>query len=142
MLFSKLKQSCLSLCTIFLLGFTLSGCESLVDCIDDDQPVLAGALPNPVLNQVYDHGLTVGIRNEPNDSRFAYNFSLQGSIPAGMSYRSSGQTFRFTGTPTTTGTYDFSVSVRVEDALLGSNDTGGLCSTFDSESFQWTVQVM
>lgn len=111
-----------------------------IACIDNDRPVLSGALPNPALNQPYNAIVHVGIRNEPYDNAYAYAFKIHGDFPAGMSSESVGRQLRLTGTPTRPGQYNFQISVSVEDGLYGASDTDGLCDTTDNEQFQWTIQ--
>jgi hypothetical protein len=131
--------------TLFLC-LSLSGCGPLadlvLDCIDDDQPELSpSTLPNPILNQVYNQVIHVGIRNEPYDDRFDYTFTLSGNIPTGMQIEVLGRDFRLIGTPTELGDFGFTVRVDVEGNNI-TNDTTGLCSTTDSQSYRWTVQMM
>lgn len=111
-----------------------------VACIDNDKPVLRGALPNPVLNQEYNGIIHVGIRNEPYDDSYDYTFELYGDFPPGMTTEYAGRQIRLMGTPTMPGEYNFKIRVQVEDGPYGENRTQGLCFTVDNERFQWTVQ--
>lgn len=130
-----------------LVSTTLSGCDQLfnyaVACIDDDQPELSpGALPNPILNQVYNESISVAIRNEPYDDSYDYTFKLSGEFPTGMQASATGRNFRLFGTPTEMGIFNFEVSVTVEPGSGISNNTEGLCSIFDRKFYQWTIQPM
>jgi len=116
------------------------GAHTAVACIDNDKPVLSGALPSPVLNQEYNAMVHVGIRNEPYDDAYSYAFEVYGDFPPGMSSEGVGRQLRLTGVPTLPGDYHFQVRVRVEDGLHGAKNTKGLCFTVDEESFQWTIQ--
>ncbi len=109
-------------------------------CIDNDKPVLSGALPNPVLNQEYNGLVHVGIRNEPYDDSYDYTFNLYGDYPPGMRIENNDRQIRLIGTPTLPGVYNFNIKVRVEDGPYGANQTKGLCRTTDKESYQWTIQ--
>ncbi|HVO50295.1 MAG TPA: IPT/TIG domain-containing protein [Thermoanaerobaculia bacterium] len=79
--------------------------------------------------------LTAGVNNSPYTTTFAatggttpYTWALSGSLPAGMSPASLAPTTGvFSGTPTATGTYVFTVTVT--DAL----------STTDTKTFSWTI---
>lgn len=113
--------------------------NAAIACIDNDKPVLRGALPNPILNQEYEGLINVSIRNEPYDSSYDYNFSLYGDIPPGMTTKNSGRQIRLMGRPTVPGVYNFSVGVQVDDGPYGANKTKGLCFTTDKEHFQWTI---
>jgi len=115
--------------------------HTAIACIDNDKPVLEGALPDPMLNQMYEGLIHVGIRNEPYDNAYKYTFELFGDFPEGMSTEIDGRHFRFTGTPVVPGEYQFGISVKVEDGPNGSKDTGGLCFTVDNERFHWTIQA-
>jgi len=154
MSFCETLKSCRLLRVLLLLSSTLciSSCDlifdEILDCIDDDQPEIRGALPNPVLNQYYEEGVSVSIRNEPYDDRFKYTFEFTGNLPQGIQTETADRSFRLVGTPIETGDYQFSISVKVEDedarAYLddSEDDTSGLCSTYDAENFQWTIQLM
>ena len=111
-----------------------------VACIDNDKPVLSGALPNPVLNQEYDGIINVSIRNEPYDDSYDYTFELFGDLPPGMTTENHGRQIRLVGTPTMSGEYNFKIRVKVEDGRNGENRTKGLCYTVDNEIFHWKVQ--
>lgn len=128
-----------------LLSSTLVACDSLIDlaldCIDNDRPVLSPIfLPNPILNQVYNQTVHVRIRNEPFDDSFDYAFQLEGSLPTGLQTQVSGRDLRIFGTPTVLGDFNFVVRVRVLDNPAGFNNTQGLCSTIDTNGYEWTVQ--
>ena len=152
MSFYKTLQWCRLLRMLLLLSSALSvsGCDlifdSIIDCIDDDRPEIRGELPSPVLNQYYDEGVSVSIRNEPYDDKFIYSYDFSGSLPEGIQIDIDDRSFRLIGTPIETGEYQFSISVKVEDSTPYSNDltgdTEGLCSTSDSENFRWSVRVM
>ncbi len=125
----------------------LSGCDPLwdlaIDCIDDDRPVLSPAvLPNPILNQVYEDRVHVGIRNEPYDDSFDYTFRVSGQFPPGIQRDTVGRDLRIYGTPTALGDYSFTVRVDVIDSASRPNSTSGLCSTTDEQTYSWTIQPM
>jgi len=129
--------------TLILLSLALSGCDSLTDCLDNDGPELSPrTLPNPTLNQEYNQVVHVGIRNEPNDDRFNYDFTLSGRLPDGLQATSAGRDMNIFGTPIELGNFDFSVTVEVVERSLSGTQTQGLCTTTDRINYQWTVQVM
>jgi len=145
--FKRLKSNFFAVLFIILLSPAISGCDVLwdaaIDCIDNDKPVLSpGVLPNPILNQVYEGRVHVGIRNEPYDDRFNYRFRLSGSFPPGMQTEAVKRDFFISGTPTELGDYTFTVQVTVEDEYFGDDSTSGLCSTIDRQTYNWTIQPM
>lgn len=145
--FVKIRRKDLTLSATLLLTSVLGGCGPLVDlaldCIDDDQPELSpGTLPNPVLNQEYDATIHVGIRNEPYDDRFRYRFTLTGDLPMGLQTEAVGRDLQLFGTPIELGDFRFTVRVEVESRNTLAGDTDGLCSTVDSRSYRWTIQMM
>lgn len=126
-----------------LLSLALSGCDLITDCLDNDGPELSPAtLPNPILNQEYSQVVHVGIRNEPNDDRFDYEFTLSGRIPEGLQTTFAGRDLNIFGTPTELGNFDFSVTVEVVESSFSSTQTAGLCSISDRINYRWTVQMM
>ena len=63
----------------------LNGCDSIVDCLDNDGPVVSKkSLNEGILNQVYLDTITASVDNEPRDDRFAYTFTLS-CKPVGIS---------------------------------------------------------
>ncbi|MEE9335910.1 MAG: hypothetical protein V3U65_17600 [Granulosicoccaceae bacterium] len=137
------KQRYKLIAAIIFLSLALSGCDSLTDCIDNDGPELSpGTLPNPILNQEYDQVVHVGIRNEPNDDRFNYEFTLSGGLPEGMQTSAAGRDMRIFGTPIELGDFNLNVTVEVVERSLSGTQTEGLCSTIDRINYQWAVQVM
>jgi len=136
---SQTRLAGLALSAALMLAAT--GCESVVDCLDNDGPeFVRGISENPVLNQVYRQTLTVSINNEPRDDNFRYRFTFSGDLPAGVSTATSGRNFIIDGTPTETGTFAFTVFVEVDDSLAPSES--GLCFYSTSRSFEITVQPL
>ncbi len=118
-----------------------SGCESAIDCLDNDGPVfITTEVSNPVLNQVYTETITVEINNEPRDDNFQYEFGITGNLPAGVSSSSVGRRYIFNGTPTEEGTFQFTVYVTVDDSVIPSES--GLCFYNASRSYEITVQPL
>lgn len=136
------------LLTTLLVSTLLSGCEQLIDlaidCIDNDKPELSGLLPHPILNHEYNEVVHVGIRNEPYDDQFDYQFTVSGNFPSGLQSESSGRDLRLFGTPIELGDFSFTIKVEVGGGgRIGIADgTEGLCSTIDTKAYQWTVQPM
>jgi len=114
--------------------------DTAIACLDNDKPVLRGALPNPTLHQEYNGVVQVSLRNEPYDNLYDYTFEVSGQYPPGMRTEYNGRQLILTGTPTTAGEYNFRVAVVVQDGRYGGQNTDGLCSTADIESFHWSIQ--
>lgn len=121
-----------------LLGLLLSGCDAVVDCLDNDGPEFnKGQLSSAVLNQVYSETIRASVNNEPQDQRFDYRFVLSGALPAGVTVASVGQSYLFTGTPTESGSFPLSLYVEVDDGLNAQDS--GLC--FVSHTTDFVLQV-
>ena len=115
------------------------GCESAIDCLDNDGPkFVTGSISNPVLNEVYSQTITVEINNEPRDDNFRYNFQFAGDLPAGVTGVSNGRNYFLEGTPTEEGTFRFTIFVEVDDSLEPVES--GLCFYNASKPFDMTVQ--
>lgn len=130
-----------------LCALSLGGCDyffdAAIDCIDNDRPILSpNILPNPTLNQTYSGLIQVSIRNEPRDDNFDYLFTTLGDLPEGIQIESSGRDFRLFGTPIELGDFNFSVRVQVRGTPGSFNDTSGLCSTVDTNNYQWSIQMV
>jgi hypothetical protein len=117
------------------------GCESAIDCFDNDGPEFKTAsISDPVLNQVYSETITVAINNEPRDDNFLYEFRLQGRLPAGVTGSDTGRRYLLDGTPTELGTFRFTVYVSVDDSIEPSRS--GLCFYNASRTYEITVQPL
>jgi len=138
---SALLATCLS----------LSGCDPLtdllLDCIDDDGPVLSPrVIPNPVLNQSYDVRITASIDNEPYDDSFRYDIDVSRTLPPGLIADVFERQVRITGAPTELGNYSIDIGVRVEDPYHSyeyGNEYGGtssgLCRHYTQRIYHMTV---
>ena len=125
-----------------LVALLITGCDTVIDCLDDDGPRFPSVAIEPgILNQVYSETVRVSINNEPRDDNFRYDFNISGALPEGLSTASSGRDFIFSGTPTETGTFVFTLFVEVEDNF-GFNDDSGLCFFSDSRRYEMTVTMM
>jgi len=133
----KNKKIAVVFCAV-LLG---SGCESAIDCLDNDGPEFdTSSIGNPVLNQVYSETIVVSINNEPRDDNFLYEFNLQGELPDGVTGFSAGRNYVLNGTPIEEGTFRFTVYVTVNDSLLPAES--GLCYYTTSRTYEITVQPL
>ena len=130
----------------------LSGCDALLDnaldCLDSDGPRFDSRdLAMPVLNQVYSEEVVASINNEPNDDNFFYEFEIEGALPEGITARqlpNNNRRLVFEGTAIEQGTFDFRVTVRIEDPGEGSilpftATQSGLCFFSRTRDFQLTV---
>lgn len=136
----------LNIPTLFLLAFLMSGCDHVVDCLDDDGPVFnQKTLDQPVLNQEYLDQISVSIRNEPLDDSYDYEFSYTGRLPTGITARSSGRIYQFEGTPTELGNFEIDVLVQVSGRntlAIFNEDDSGLCFTTNRQKYRMDIQMM
>jgi hypothetical protein len=138
-----------SLGWVIVCSILLSGCDPitdlLVDCLDDDGPVITPkAVPNPFLNQVYDVRLTASIENEPNDDLFDYAISVSDTLPTGLSSEVFERDIRILGTATELGTFEVDISVVVTDPFFSNQSTtsgtsSGLCRDSTRRTYVMTV---
>lgn len=116
----------------------LTGCDAVLDCLDNDGPVFNKVELRPaVLNQVYSDSIIASVRNEPQDQRFDYQFSLSGQLPAGIVADPVAQNLVFRGTPTVAGEFPFKLYVEVDDGLDAQQS--GLC--FVSRTSDFVLRV-
>jgi len=117
-----------------------SGGSLLLDCIDDDGPVLTPReLPVPVLNHSYEAVITASIENEPYDDRFQYKFHLGAGLPAGLIVDTFEREVRISGAPTELGNYAMRVEVVVSDFGDGGN-TSRLCRRKTARNYVFMIQ--
>jgi len=98
----------------------LSACEPLadllIDCIDDDGPILTPRIiPDPILNQSYTAFIQASINNEPYDDRFQYDVTVSRGLPPGLVAEVLNREVRISGAATRLGSYSVSVNVSVDD---------------------------
>lgn len=138
---------------IFVLFY---GCDdlvdSVVDCIDDDGPKFeTKEIPAAGFDEPYFAEIEAAIHHEENDSAFDYNFSLEGDLPAGISWRTpeSDRIVEIYGTPNEYGEFAFTLTVYVsepEDDNFASTDSdpdeddGHLCYHRKSHDFILMVE--
>ncbi len=117
---------------------TIVGCDSIVDCLDDDGPVVSKKTLNEgVLNEVFSDVIGVSVDNEPRDDRFDYTFTLTGALPPGIEGRQAGRDFIFSGTATQAGEYPLTLYVSVDDGLDAFDS--GLC--YRSRTTSYTLII-
>ena len=114
-----------SIVTVLCLS-SLTACDAAFDCLDNDGPVFEKQVLLPaVLNQVYTDTIRASVKNEPQDQRFDYRFTITGQLPAGIVAESIGQSLVFNGTATVAGDFPFTLYVEVDDGLNAQDS--GLC---------------
>ena len=132
---------------------SLSACDILldqiIDCLDNDSPEFSpNQFPAATLNQLYSYSITASINNNPFDSSYHYNISLSGSLPLGLSIKRdvNDRTITISGSPTATGTSNFTLHVTVEDPNEDSyqttnvyDDGDTLCKTSHTQNYSITV---
>lgn len=149
----KALRPSLALAGTLLLSSCLPVADLLIDCIDDDGPVLSPrTIPNPVLNQSYDVRITASIQNEPNDDAFLYDIVVSRTLPEGLIADVFERQVRISGAATELGTFEVDVSVAVEDPNFVSFNNGfnngfnnnvtnsGLCFVQTQRLYTLTVQ--
>lgn len=132
------------------LALPLAGCGGALDeligaCLDWDGPefVTGSALPAATLGRAYGTTVEARIVREPYDDYFRYAFRLRGTLPPGLSLRTSGSSRRadIVGTPTAAGSYGFGLEVSVtEPYASGPGSPTLLCWYFTERSFTLSVE--
>ncbi len=146
--------------TLLLASSTLlAGCgplsDLLLDCVDDDGPILRPrVIPNPVLNQTYDVTITASIENEPFDDSFNYDLRVSRTLPEGLIADVFERQVRISGAATELGDFTIDVGVTVNDPGFNSltfnnslNNTqssnttsSNLCRTTAQRSYAISIQ--
>ncbi len=122
----------------------LSGCDAL-NCIINNQPQFSKNNVNEAtLNQVYEDSITASISNSFEDRQYNYQFIVDGELPAGINYQSSGRTITFEGTATELGEFPFTLTVTTEpgDAAFnvrGDELPGELCTDAETRAMVLSV---
>lgn len=115
----------------------LAGCDDDALCFDSGQPEFSSnALPEAILNQAYDASLRMSIAGDPNDDAYAYAVTTRGALPDGLLVFASGRDIAIIGTPTATGTFNFSLTMQVTDPFSTQED---LCFDSVTRNFRMVV---
>lgn len=136
-------RASLTLAGTLLLSSCLPVTDLLIDCIDDDGPVLnPRVLPNPVLNQSYDVRIIASIDNEPFDDSFLYDIVVSRTLPEGLIADIFERQVRISGAATELGTFEVDVGVTVEDpnVIVVNNgfNNNGFNGNFNNNNFNGT----
>lgn len=109
---------------IVLSFFILSGCDALIDCIASATPELSNK--NLAIGSVgfgYNDVITSSVKNDSHDNDYGYYFTIEGTLPPGISFGVVGREIRFFGTPSSAGSYTIKVGVKI-DPPYNYNDNG------------------
>ena len=84
------------------------------------------------------------VADEPYDDRFEYDFSVSGSLPAGLVTEIVDREVLIIGTPVELGTFTLGlfVEVRLPSGGFLNGENNGLCSTRRGRNFELTVQEL
>ncbi|WP_055446469.1 hypothetical protein [Lacinutrix mariniflava] len=120
---------------------TLVGCEDLLDCIINRSPELPEKyLESGRVGYVYFQEITAGIKNEPRDDIYDYNFEIYGDIPDGLEVSIDFRTLFIEGTPNDSGRYEFTIALNVGPPEYYDEETedyeNSMCSTSTSMDYE------
>jgi len=131
-------RASLTLAGTLLLSSCLPVTDLLIDCIDDDGPVLnPRVLPNPVLNQSYDVRIIASIDNEPFDDSFLYDIVVSRTLPEGLIADIFERQVRISGAATGFNNNGFNGNFN-NNNFNGTNS--GLCFVSTQRLYRLTVQ--
>ena len=124
--------------------FTFLNCDDFLDCVVNRRPELPDKsfAVGPIGSYYYEE-FDAQIKNEPQDNDYGYEFDLDGNLPDGLGMVVNYRTVSIEGTPTTAGTYRFTIFLYVDPPLTydDENDTydDPLCS--ESTSKEYTIII-
>ena len=127
---------------IMALSFTFFSCETPIeelfrDCIENPKPKLPDRdLKIGNLGAVYNDELIAFLMDRPNFDGYNYDFKIDGSLPEGIEVNISHRTLFFEGVPKQTGTYNFTIHVKVDV----SSDTTDFCNN-NKSSKEYTLVI-
>ena len=135
----------LSRITLIVCLLLLVGCDA-VNCVINNHPEFSQtSLSEARLNQEYEESIRASISNSIEDSKYDYEFTLVGELPAGLEYETNGRDLTFSGTPMELGDFPISISVTAEAKFFGPNvpddtEPEPLCN--DTETREMLIRVV
>ncbi|MEH6536204.1 MAG: hypothetical protein V7719_07420 [Psychroserpens sp.] len=129
---------------LFLSIFTFSSCDDFLDCVVNRRPELPDkSFGVGTIDLYYYEEFDAQIKNEPQDNDYGYHFEIDGDLPNGLEMFVNYRTVSIEGTPTTVGTFRFTVFLDVDPPITynENNDTydDPLCS--ESTSKEYTIII-
>lgn len=132
---------------LLLTLVSLHSCQDILECIINRRPELSNNTLAPAqVDQFYSELISADIKNEPSDDSYNYYFSIDGALPSGIDYYIDYRTVIIEGTPSVSGTYNFTVRLSVEqgynyaiDCENRLNDCDGLCEESTSKAYKIVV---
>lgn len=124
----------------------LSGCAEMFDCIAKAEPNLHSKNLAPGrVGIAYTDFIDADVTNDPNDDEYDYFFSVEGNLPAGITYHEERRRIVFTGNPTQAGRFIFKVRLTIdpdEDYSDDPFDDGNrICFGDDTITKEFTMLI-
>lgn len=131
-----------------LLSLTMTSCAELFDCVASARPnIHSKTLLTGHVGTQYNDFVDSDITNDSNDNGYDYFFSINGNLPPGMTYHQAGRKVWFTGSPTQTGSYTFTIKLTVDPPEDYNPDAGfwedgnKICFDNDTDSKEFTIVI-
>ena len=116
----------------------LSGSLQLTSDVLADVSLVTTSLPNGTVNAPYSTTVNAGGGYPTGDTQFTYTWSLTGSLPPGLTLNTA--TGIIAGTPTTAGSYSFTIGVTdAFSPFIGSSASGSLSITISQPQPKLTI---
>lgn len=126
---------------LFFLLITFTNCdENTTDCLLGIKPNLISKQMNTaVAFQQYSDNIYFEMANTSTDSYFISDIIIEGNLPPGINYKKfNSNGINFYGAPNTTGTYSFTVRIKVQPNYSNNGSTE-MCD--DMTSNNYTIKV-
>jgi hypothetical protein len=132
----KNKLSKIILLFFLLLSFT--SCETIADCIIGIKPnLISKELNTGIIYNKYDDNVTYEMLNTKTGEYIISSISIKEPLPPGINYSIVyNNKVNFSGTPTTRGTYEFTVSITVRPSAYNDDGTDDLCGNTSSKKYK------
>ena len=120
---------------------SLISCEDIFDCTLNRRPELPEKpLEIGRVGSAYFQQFDAGIKNEPRDNNYGYNFEIYGDIPDGLEVTTENRTVTIDGFPIIRGNYQFTIVLNVDPPTYYDQETeqyeDGMCSTSTSQEYE------
>lgn len=123
---------------VFWLSIKLfTGCETVADCIVGINPnLISKELAEGSVGKNYSDSLTFEMEHANNKDYYISDISIEGDLPPGIEKFATYDTITFSGIPTNSGEFNFTVKITVDPYIYNSDGTDDLCGNVSLENYK------
>ena len=113
--------------------------DRVIDCIKERRPdLISKELKAGPIFVTYNDNVSYEMLNTSTDQYYISSVSIEGNLPPGLNYSIVNDKVNFSGIPKASGTYEFTVSIKVTP-LNDNDETENLCNSGASKKYKITI---